>query len=121
MYRPTIRPIDLWHGVADQVGSLKHCHLIDLIQYGVLGPNDEELLVLYKGGEKGNGHTENEISDILGIPQQAVAFRFERILRRARDGTLPRPRRAGRGSDPKPVQPEVRDHRPVPGAADQAA
>src|SRR5438034_3908623 len=79
------------------------------------------LLVLIHGGHNRVGHTEREIGDILGISQQAVSYRFRRILRRARDGEVPRRRREAGGFDVSPVLPEVRNRGSIPGASDQAA
>lgn len=98
MYEPTITTHDLWQGLEQEVGSVKHCHLIDLVD-AIQSPEDEELLVLLHGGHNRAGHTEQEVGVILGIPEQAVQQQFRRILARARSGSMARARRAGRGHD----------------------
>lgn len=78
-YRPTITTADLWSGVTEGVGSLKHCKVIDLIA-ALRGPEEEEILRLLK-----NGCSQDDIAAIMGIGQQRISERYKELLRRAND------------------------------------
>lgn len=77
-YRPYITTRDLWPGVEVNVGSDRHCGLIDKLDV-VLNPGEEELILLYE-------QTRNyeDVGRVLGISQEAAQASVRRILGRTR-------------------------------------
>lgn len=76
-YAPALSTSDLWSGVLENVGTLEHCKLIDLIA-ALRSPDDEEILRLLK-----NGCSQDDIAEITGIGQQRISERYKELLRRA--------------------------------------
>jgi len=77
----TLNTTDLWSQLPNNVGSDRHCSLIDKLS-ACESEEDERLIQLHEGA-----HTLEEIATILGLSLFDTQNRFKRIMRRANGRT----------------------------------